>query len=115
TNDFAGLAEREGKTDTEIYEELRDGVGQISGLLGLDSTVPGMFWKYGSLACDMAYNLTELRLGWKNVSALEENNTRYAEAVKKLAARMRELEERAKELRRKIEAGEPTDFSASAK
>lgn len=93
-----------------MWESLRDGIGQISGLLGLDKTVPGMFWKYGSVACDLAYNLTELRLGWKNVGTLEENNARYAEAVKKLAARMQELIERQKELRKKIEAGEPGEL-----
>ncbi|MCE5199964.1 MAG: PDZ domain-containing protein [Armatimonadota bacterium] len=106
-NDLDGLAKREGKTETEIYEELRDGVGQLSGLFGLDKTVPGMVWKYGTYSLDMAYNLMQLRFGWKNVGTLEENNARYAEAVKKLAERMRELEERAKELRKNIESGEP--------
>ena len=110
TSDYGGLAKRENQTETEMWESLRDGIGQISGLLGLDKTVPGMFWKYGSVACDLAYNLTELRLGWKNVGTLEENNARYAEAVKKLAARMQELIERQKELRKKIEAGEPGEL-----
>jgi hypothetical protein len=106
TNDLNGLAQRENKTDTEIYESLRDGIGQISGLLGLDKTVPGAFWKYGSLAADMAYNLTELRQLWKNTKTLEANNDRYAEAVKKLTTMMQELIARQKELKQKIEAGE---------
>jgi len=110
TNDYAGLAASENKSEAEIYATLRDGVGQIIGLLSLDKTVPGMVWKYGSQALDMAYNLKELQLGWKNVGVLEENNVRYAEAVKKLAARMQELQDRAKKLRQKIEAGEPVNF-----
>jgi hypothetical protein len=113
TNDVAGLAQRENKTEAEIWESLRDGIGQISGLLGLDKTVPGVVWKYGSLACDMAYNLTELRQGWKNVGTLEANNVRYAEAVRKLSERMQALVERQKQLRQQIEAGEPVNFSAA--
>ena len=104
-NDVAGLAEKEGKTESELWEILRDGIGQISGLLSLDKTVPGKWWKYGSLAVDTAYNLTELRLIWKNLKVLEENNQKYAEAVQKLSARMKELVERQKEIRQKIEAG----------
>jgi len=110
TNDVDGLAKRENKTETELYETLRDGVGQVIGLLNLDKTVPGSVWKYGTLACDMAYNLTELRQLWKNVATLEGNNVRYAEAVQKLSERMRELVERQQELRRKIEAGEPVNY-----
>ncbi len=115
TGDYAGLAASENKTEAEIYATMRDGIGQIIGLLSLDKTVPGMAWKYGSLGWDMAYNLKELQLGWKNVGVLEANNVRYAEAVKKLSARMQELEDRAKKLRQKIEAGEPVDFSAKAR
>jgi hypothetical protein len=111
TNEVAGLAAREGKTEQEIYEEIRDGIGQISGLLGLDKTVPGAIWKYCSQAADMAYNLTELRQLWKNVGQLEQNNARYAEAVKKLSERMQKLVEREKELKRQIEAGEAVDFA----
>ncbi|MDI6829596.1 MAG: hypothetical protein QME62_14050, partial [Armatimonadota bacterium] len=98
-NDVAGLAERENKTEAEIWETLRDGVGQILGLLKLDETVPGKWWKYGSLAIDTAYNLTELHATWKNIKLLEENNERYAEAVQKLAAKLKELVDRQKEIR----------------
>lgn len=115
TGDYAGLAASENKTEAEIYATMRDGIGQIIGLLSLDKTVPGMAWKYGSLGWDMVYNLKELQLGWKNVGVLEANNVRYAEAVKKLSARMQELEDRAKKLRQKIEAGEPVNFSAKAR
>jgi len=109
-SDLAGLAEREDTTVAEMFETLRDGIGQISGLLGLDRTVPGAFWKYTSLAADMAYNLTELRLGWQNVGRLEESNVRYAEAVRTLGERMRSLVERHRELRRRIEEGEAVEF-----
>jgi hypothetical protein len=110
--DVAGIAASEGKTDQEIWETLRDGVGQIIGDLGLDKKFPALqAWRYGQLAADMAYNLTELYHGWKNVGTLEANNVRYAEAVKKLAARMQKLIEYQRELRQKIEAGEPVDYS----
>lgn len=102
---LADLADRENKTEAEIWETLRDGIDQLSGLFSLDKTIPGMWWKYGILAADTAYNLTDLRLTWKNLRALEANNERYAEAVRKLAARMRDLVERQKEIRQKIEAG----------
>ncbi len=105
-NDVNGLAAREGKTDAELFETFRDGVNQISGLLGLDKTLPGAAWKYGCLASDMAYNLTELRQLWKNVSTLQGNNERYAEAVKKLTERMQHLVERSQSLQAQIEAGE---------
>lgn len=112
-SDYAGLAASEGKTDAEIFETMRDGIGQIVGLLDLENKVPVLVaWRYCSLACDMAYNLTELRQLWKNVSVLEGNNERYAEAVKKLTARMQELVARQKELRQKIEAGEPVEYAA---
>ncbi|HEY3297726.1 MAG TPA: hypothetical protein VGK34_03635, partial [Armatimonadota bacterium] len=113
TSDLNKLAAQENKTVAELFETLRDGIGQISGLLELDKTLPGAVWKYGSLAMDMAYNLTELNQLWKNVGVLEGNNVRYAEAVKKLAARMQKLIDRQNDLKRKIEAGEPVDFAAS--
>jgi hypothetical protein len=104
TNDLAGLAARENKTEAELYETLRDGVGQLAGLLQLDKTVPGKVWKYGSLASDLAYNLTELRLGWKAVTSLQENTEAQREAVKKLGEMMRQFVETKKDLRAKIEA-----------
>lgn len=111
-NDVDGLASRENKTEAEIWETLRDGIGQISGLLGLDKTVPGKWWKYGSMAFDLAFNLTELRETWKNVEALEANNQMYAEAVRKLTTRMKELVDRQKEIKQKIEAGESAENAA---
>jgi len=105
-NDLDGLAKREGKTDAEIYEELRDGINQVIGLLQLDKFLPGKIWKYGCYGFDMAYNLTELRIGWKNTEVLKANNASHAEAVKKLADMMRQYEDKAKILRQKIEAGE---------
>lgn len=107
--DFADLAERENKTPAEFFETLRDGVGQISGLLGLDKTVPGMVWKYMSLGCDTAYNLFELRETWVNLEALEANNERYAQAVQKLAAKMKDLVERQKKIKQQIDAGGPVE------
>ncbi|MHB0999997.1 MAG: PDZ domain-containing protein [Armatimonadota bacterium] len=105
-NDFKNLAAKENLTEAELYETLRDGVGQIVGLLELDKTVPGKFWKYGSLAVDMAYNLTELSLGWENVTALEGNTELQLQAVKKLAEQMRLLVESKIALRKQIDAGE---------
>lgn len=104
TNDLNGLYARENKTDEEVYESLRDGISQIVGILNLDKTVPGAFWKYLNLGSDMAYNLTQLYHGWHNVSTLEANNDRYAEAVKKLADRMKDLVEKQKKLEQQIEA-----------
>jgi hypothetical protein len=110
TRDFAGLAAREGKTEAEVYETMRDGLGQISSIIGLDKTPPGKVWKYGSLLFDQAYNLTALFQVWKNVSALEANNERYAEGINKLTERLHRLMARQQELRQKIEAGEPVEF-----
>jgi hypothetical protein len=105
--DLDGLAKRTGKTDAEIYEIFRDGIAQISGLVGLDKTIPGKALKYGSLAFDWIYNLEELYLVWKNVGALESNNTEYAKEIMVLSNRMRELQARQEQLVRNIEAGEP--------
>jgi hypothetical protein len=107
--DVDDLASRENKTEAEIWETLRDGVGQISGLLGLDKTIPGKWWKYGSMAFDLAFNLTEMRETWKNIEALEANNRMYAEAVRKLTTRMKELVDRQREINQKIEAGESAE------
>lgn len=110
TGDFANLAARENKTEAELYESLRDGIGQIIGLLKLDQALPPLkFWKYGSLAADMAYNLTELRLGWQDVTALQGNSEMQLKAVKKQAELQRLLMEKKKELLAKIEAGEPIE------
>lgn len=103
-NDLENLANRENKTDGEIFETIRDGIGQLAGLLGLDKTLPALTWKYGSLAADMAYNLTELSLGFKDVAALEGNQELQRQAVETLAERMRRLVEEKKALRAKIEA-----------
>jgi len=110
-NDLAGLAAKENKTEAELWETLRDGISQLSGLFSLDQTFLGKWWKYGVLASDTAYNLTELRLTWKNLQTLEANNERYAEAVRKLSARMKELVERQKEIRKKLEAGGMPDYT----
>jgi len=75
----------------------------------LDKTVPGMVWKYLSLGCDTAYNLFELRETWVNLEALEANNERYAQAVQKLAAKMKDLVERQKKIKQQIEAGGPVE------
>jgi hypothetical protein len=113
TKDFSGLAARENKTEAEIYETMRDGIGQIIGLLGLDKTVPGAVWKYGSLAFDMAFNMKELHETWKNVSVLEANNAKLAEAVQKLAAKMQDLQNRAKDIKQKIDAGDSAASSSN--
>jgi len=114
TKDLDGLAAREGKTDAEIFEMFRDGIGQIADLVGLDKWFPARVWYYGSLAADWAYNLAELRLVWKNVSALEANNAKYAESVMVLSNRMRELQERQAQLVKNIEAGEPRKRGAKS-
>ncbi len=103
TGDLDNLANRENKTDAEVFETIRDGIGQLSSLLGLDKTVPARAWKYGSLAVDMAYNLTELSLSFKNVTVLEHNQELQRQAVEQLAEKMRRLVEEKKALRAKIE------------
>lgn len=102
-NDLDNLANRENKTDGEMFATIRDGIGQLSSLLGLDKTVPALAWKYGSLAFDMAYNLTELSHGFENIATLERNQELQRQAVDKLAERMRRLVEEKKALRAKIE------------
>jgi len=112
TKDLDGLAMREHKTDAEIYEIMRDGIGQISGIIGLDKSLPGQIWKYGSLGFDMAYNITELSLVWKNMSALEANKDMYAQGVVSLYYRLGKLQERQAQLVRNIKAGEPRNEGA---
>ncbi|MFQ3549162.1 MAG: PDZ domain-containing protein [Armatimonadota bacterium] len=102
--DLDELAQRENKTTAELLETFRDGIGQIMGLLDYDKTLPGKWWKYGTLASDTAYSLTELWQTWKNINQLEKNNEIYAEAVKKLANRMQQLVERQKEIRKKLDS-----------
>lgn len=104
-NDFADLADRENKTVAEMWETLRDGVGQISGLLQLDKTVPGMWWKYASLAFDAAYNVTDLYQSWKNINTMQMSNQKYAEALKKITDRLEILTKRQKDIEAKIQAG----------
>jgi len=106
-SDFAKLAASENNSKAEMYETLRDGVGQLIGMSGLEDKVPAIkAWKYGCLASDMIYNLTELYQGWKNVTVLEGNAVLQRKAVEKLAEQMRLLQESKKQLRTKIDAGE---------
>jgi len=105
--DASSLVERENESPGEVLETIRDGIGQITGLLNLDKTVPGAAWKYGSLFFDNLYNLAELYHTWKNVTALERSNDQLAEGVRRLSERLKDLHSRSRELRRKIEeAGE---------
>ena len=105
--DASSLVERENESPGEVLETIRDGIGQITGLLNLDKTVPGAAWKYGSLFFDNLYNLAELYHTWKNVTALERSNDQLAEGVRRLSERLKDLRSRSRELRRKIEeAGE---------
>lgn len=105
-NDLDGFAQREGKTDAEIFEMFRDGIAQIIGLVGLDKTFPVRVLKYGSMGWDMAYNLTELKNLWDNVKTLERTNVTYSAAVKRLGERMKDLQTRQAALIKEIEAGE---------
>jgi len=109
-NDVAGLAAREHTTEAELWETLRDGVNQLSGLLSLDESIPGKWWKYGILSVDTAYNLTELHLTWKNLTTLEANTQQYALAVQQLSDRLKALVDRQQQLRKKIEAGKSLEF-----
>lgn len=109
-NDLDGLAARENTTEAEQWATLRDGLSQLADIFSLDKTIPGKWLKYGILAVDTAYNLTELHLTWRNLEALESNNQQYAKAVAQLADRMKTLVDRQHQLRKKIEAGQPIDF-----
>jgi hypothetical protein len=104
--DASLLIERDNQSLGETLETIRDGIGQIVGILNLDKTVPGAAWKYGSLFWDNVYNLTELYHTWKNITALERTNEQFAEAVRKLSERMRDLQTRSRDLRRQIEEAE---------
>ena len=110
TRDFAALAAREGRTEAEVLEMARDGIGQLSGLLGLDKTPLGKVWKYGSLFFDQAYNLTALFQVWKNVGVLEMDSAAMSEAIQRLSERLQRQMEKQEELRKKIEAGERIEF-----
>jgi hypothetical protein len=110
TREFAALAAKEGKTEAEFYEMLRDGIGQLSGLFGVDETLPGKVWKYGSLFFDQAYNYTALYQVWKNAGILEQDSAAMSEAIQRLSERLRRQQERQQELVKKIEVGEKLEF-----
>lgn len=110
TRDFASFAAREGQTEAEVLEMARDGIGQLSGLLGLDNTPVGKVWKYGSLFFDQAYNLTALYQVWRNAGILEQDSAAMSEANQRLSERLKRQMERQQDLVRKIEAGESIDF-----
>ena len=112
TRDFASFAASEGKTEAEMLETIRDGILQLSSLLGVEETFPGKVLKYGALFWDQAYNLTALYQVWKNAGILEQDSAAMSEAIQRLSERLRRQQERQHELVKKIEAGEAAVFQA---
>lgn len=110
TRDFAAFAASEGKTEAEMLEMIRDGILQLSGLLGVEDTFPGKVLKYGALFWDQVYNFTALYQVWKNASVLEQDSAAMGEAIQRLSERLKRQMERQQELVKKIEAGEKIDF-----
>lgn len=110
TRDFAAFAASEGKTEAEMLETIRDGVLQLSGLLGVEETFPGKVLKYGALFWDQAYNLTALYQVWHNAGVLEQDSAAMGDAIQRLCERLKRQMERQQELVKKIEAGEKADF-----
>jgi hypothetical protein len=108
TRDFAAS---EGKTEAEMLEAIRDGILQLSGLLGVEETFPGKVLKYGALFVDQAYNLTALFQVWRNAGVLELDSAAMSDAIQRLSDRLKRQMERQQELRRKIEAGEAIQFT----
>lgn len=94
---------RENKTDAELYEYFRDGIGQISSLLSLDKTVPGLAWKYGSMAADLAYTYAQYYQAWQGIKDSNDRSDVQLAQVKKLCEQMKALGDHAKELRKKLE------------
>ena len=95
--------DRENKTDADVYESIRDGIGQISGLLSLDTTVPGMAWKYGSMTADLAYTFTQYYEAWKGIKSSTERTEAQLAQVKKLSEDMKALMEKYKELQKNLD------------
>ncbi|MCE5315275.1 MAG: hypothetical protein ABFD49_00770 [Armatimonadota bacterium] len=93
---------RENKTDAEVYESIRDGIGQISGILSLDSTVPGMAWKYGSMTADLAYTFAQYYQAWNGIKASTDRTDYQMAQVKKFCEKLKELTDQSKGLRQKL-------------
>ncbi|MEN6356499.1 MAG: hypothetical protein ABFD83_05370 [Armatimonadota bacterium] len=100
---YAEWQDRENKTDADVYESIRDGIGQISGLLSLDTTVPGLAWKYGSMTADLAYTFTQYYQAWNGIKSSTDRTDAQAAQVKKLSADMQALIERYKELHKNLD------------
>lgn len=100
---YSEWQDRENKTDAQVYESIRDGLGQISGLLSLDTTVPGLAWKYGSMTADLAYTFTQYYQAWKGITSANERTDAQMAQVKKLTADMQALIEKYKELRKNLD------------
>lgn len=109
--DFASFAASEGKTEAEMLETIRDGILQLSGLLGVEETFPGKVLKYGALFWDQAYHFTALYQVWHNAGVLEQDSAAMSDAVQRLSERLHRQMERQRELVRRIEAGEKIDFN----
>lgn len=109
--DLDSFAANEGKTGTEALQMVRDGLVQLSGLLGVEKTFPGKVLKYGALFSDQAYNLTALFQVWKNAGILEQDSAAMSEAIQRLSVRLKNQMERQQELMKKIEAGERVEFN----
>lgn len=102
------LANRENKTDADIFETMRDGIVELAGVVAGDS-IEAETLEYGALLCDTAYNVWDYGSTWKSIQTLGKNNATFAEALRKLTDRMKQLIARQKQLRQEIEAGEPAN------
>jgi hypothetical protein len=100
---YAEWQDRENKTDADVYESIRDGIGQISGLLSLDTTVPGLAWKYGSMTADLAYTFTQYYQAWNGIKSSTDRTEAQTAQVKKLSDDMQALIEKYKQLHKNLD------------
>ncbi|MHB0912243.1 MAG: PDZ domain-containing protein [Armatimonadota bacterium] len=100
--DVDDIASRDAMSVQEMMEEIRDCITIVVGLTPAEKTPAGAAWKYGSNIVDMTYSFCQYIAAWDGIEQMDKNTESYAEAVKKLSARLQTLMQRTKEIKAEL-------------
>ncbi|MCE5240829.1 PDZ domain-containing protein [bacterium] len=100
--DVADVAGREGKTRTELLEEVRDDLSIIASQPGFDKFVVSVAWKQGINMVDMAWSYAQFSAAYDGIEQMTKNSEGYRQAVAALTTRMQAIVKRTHEVKQEL-------------
>ena len=86
--DVLDWAYANGDTLPETIDKLRDGIGLITNLKGLDKTLVGAAWTYGSNIVDLTYSFMQYSTSYDALTQQTQNVEDFNKVLASLKERM---------------------------